>query len=110
VLEVIGALFALLGAAAFGLVSTYMSAVGISGLISAISGFGSMLLVIIGIILILGAYGLWIGHRWGYWLGVVIACLGVISIAILDAFGFIVGIVVLYYLTRKRVKKWFRIN
>lgn len=105
-LEVIAALFVLLGAAAFG----FIGALGIGSLIGAISGFGSALLVIIGIILLFGAYGLWLGHRWGYWLGIVVACLGIISIATLDVLGFVVGILVLYYLTRKRTKKWFRIN
>jgi uncharacterized membrane protein (DUF2068 family) len=106
VLEVISALFILLGAAAFG----FIGAIGIGSFMGAISGFGSVLLILIGIILLIGAYGMWDGDKWGYWFNVIIACLGILSIAILDVVGFVAGIIVLYYLTRKRVKKWFTVD
>jgi len=102
-LEVIGALFLFIGAGAFGIIST----LGLSRVIGAISGFGGTLLVIMGIILLISAYGLWEGHHWGWWLGMIVAVLGVISIGVFDVVGFIIGVLAFWYLTRRNIKKWF---
>ncbi|HIH50085.1 MAG: hypothetical protein ABSE71_00060 [Candidatus Micrarchaeaceae archaeon] len=103
-LYVIGAVFLFLIAGAFGLISS----LGLSGVIGAVSGFGSAVLVIAGLVLLVTAFGLWEGHHWGWWLALVVAVLSIISIGVLDVIGFIVGVLSFWYLTRKNIKKWFR--
>lgn len=70
------------------------------------SGFG-LVLVIIGLVELAVAYGYWTGKSWGWWLGIVGAVLDIVSIFSLNYFGFIIGIIMLYYLTRPNVKAWF---
>ncbi len=103
ILEVLGAFFVLLGVAAFSAVHL----LGLGSIIGIIAGFGGTLLLICGVILLFSAYGAWSGERWGWWLNMVIAGFLVLSIALLDILGFVIGLVMIYYLTRKYVKKWF---
>jgi hypothetical protein len=53
-------------------------------------------------------YGFWTGARWAWWLGLIGALLNIVSIIGANVFGFVIGIVMLYYLTRPHVKMWFR--
>ena len=46
----------------------------------------------------------------GWWLGMVISGFLVLTILFLDIPGCMVGIVMAYYLTRKRAKRWFKLN
>jgi len=103
-LYIISAVFLLLGAGAFGLVSM----LGLGGVIGVIAGFGSMMLVVVAIILLITAFGLWEGHHWGWWLAMIVAVLSIISIGVLDAVGFIIGVLSFWYLTRKSIRRWFR--
>jgi zinc-ribbon domain len=53
------------------------------------------------------AYGFWVGASWAWWLGFIGAILDIISIIALNVIGLIIGIVMIYYLTRPHVKMWF---
>ena len=77
------------------------------GLGFAIFGFG-FVFVIIGLIEFGVAYGYWVGASWGWWLGIIGAALDIISIVTFNFIGFIIGIIMIYYLTRAHVKAWFR--
>lgn len=59
------------------------------------------------------AYGLWTGAGWGWWLYVALLALGIVS-SVLSLPSGIVGIVIngliLYYMTRKRVKEYFGVG
>jgi hypothetical protein len=76
------------------------------GLIFSLFGFG-LIFVVFGLIELAVAYGFWTGASWGWWLGIIGAVLDLISIVTFDVIGFIIGIVMLYYLTRPHVKMWF---
>ncbi|SRR5579875_855562 len=87
---------------------------GLAGLVSiglgvgaSFFGFGSFF-VLIGLIELGVAFGFWTGAPWGWWLGIIGAVLDIISILSLNVLGLIIGIVILYYLTRPHVKAWFR--
>ena len=53
------------------------------------------------------AYAYWTGATWGWWLGIIAAILDILSIFSLNVISLIIGIVMLYYLTRPHVKVWF---
>ncbi len=103
-LYIIAAIFIFLGAGAFGFVST----LGLGGVVGVIAGFGSFVLVIVGLVLLATAFGLWEGHHWGWWLAMIVAVLSIISIGLFDVIGFVVGVLSFWYLTRKNIRKWFR--
>lgn len=67
----------------------------------------SILFVVFALIQFGIAYGFWVGATWAWWLGIIGAVLQVISIIGLDVIGLIIGIIMLYYLTRPHVKMWF---
>lgn len=77
-----------------------------SGLFLSMFGIG-FVIVIFGLIEFAVAYGFWVGAPWGWWLGIIGAALDIISIFSLNVFGLVIGIIMLYYLTRPHVKAWF---
>jgi uncharacterized membrane protein (DUF2068 family) len=91
--------------------AAFFSLVGSLGVLSlfigTIFGFGAVVLFIMGVLLLLTAYGFWKGTRWGWWLGIVISALCILSIAFVDIVGLIVGLIAAYYLTRPRIRKYF---
>lgn len=105
VLEVVAAFYAFLGVAAFSALRFF----GFRSAVMLISGFGGTILFIIGIILLFSAYGLWSGERWGWWTGIIVSIVLILSIALFDIPGFVLGLVLILYLTRDRVKKWFKV-
>jgi len=76
------------------------------GAISAALGIG-IVFVVIGLIEFGVAYGFWTGASWGWYLGIIGAILDIISIVTLNVVALIIGIIMLYYLTRPNVKTWF---
>ena len=82
-----------------------LAAIG-SGLFLSMFGIG-FVVVIFGLIEFAVAYGFWVGAPWGWWLGLLGALLDIISIFSLNVLGLLIGIVMLYYLTRPHVKAWF---
>jgi len=73
----------------------------------AFAGAAVGFLVIVGLISLAVAYGFWTGSGWGWWLGIILAILQIVSIFSLNVIGFIIGIIMVYYLTRPHVKAWF---
>ncbi|MGI0100736.1 MAG: hypothetical protein ACREBH_03420 [Candidatus Micrarchaeaceae archaeon] len=106
ILEIIAAIYVFLGVAAFSSIRLYE----ISGIVGIIAGFGDIILLVSGIVLLLSAYGFWHGSRWGWWLGIIISGVLILSIALLDIIGLVIGIVLVFYLTRANVKKWFKVS
>ena len=106
ILEAIAALFLFLGATAFSSIPFY----GMRGIISAIAGLGAIVLLISGVLLLFSAIGLWYGSRWGWWLELVLSGILILSITVIDVLGFVIGLVLIYYITRPNVKKWFRVS
>lgn len=98
-----------------------LASAGYSGLASLGAGTIATLLIIFGaVLLILGilylvvAVGFLGGKGWGWTLGLVVSVISIISniaqIAsgnVSSAFGLIIGIIILYYLTRPHVKAFF---
>ncbi len=77
------------------------------GLLLAVLGVG-FILILLGLVEFGVAYGFWTGASWGWWLGIIGAVLNILSIVSFDIVSFLIGFVMLYYLTRPHVKAWFR--
>lgn len=107
VLEIIGALFMFLGSAFFGAIGSLGL---VSVLLGAVFGFGALALLVAGLISLLTAYGFLKGEGWGWWLGMIVAGLSILSIALLNILGFVLGLIIAYYLTRPNVKRWFDVR
>lgn len=67
--------------------------------LAAIGGF----LALIGLLYFLVGWGFWNGAEWAWLLGIVLAVIGLLGFPI----GTLISIVILYYLTRPRVKRFF---
>ncbi len=111
ILQVIGGIF-WLGASA----SAFMGA-GVAAMVPVFGWLAGGILILLGLIaLFLGllsffvAYGLWGGRPWAWTLAILFAILGVIM-GILSLPGgilnILIGIVIIYYLTRPHVKTFF---
>jgi hypothetical protein len=77
-------------------------------LLPGLGGGIELLFVIFALLQFAIGYGLGTGATWAWWLGIIGAVLDIISIIGANVFGFIIGIIMLYYLTRPHVKMWFR--
>ena len=107
VLEVIAAIYLFLGAVSFSVIRHF---VGMSNFVRIVAGFGGFVLLVIGLLLLVSAYGLWSGGSWGWWLGIMLSGFLIFSIVFLDIIGLVLGLIMLYYLTRKHIKKWFAVS
>jgi hypothetical protein len=76
------------------------------GAVTAFTGIG-LIFVVIGLIEFGVAYGYWTGASWGWYLGIIGAILDILSIVTLNVVALLIGIIMLYYLTRPNVKVWF---
>jgi hypothetical protein len=94
VLEVIGGLYSILAGAAAGTI--------LGAIAPFLAAFGA-LFIVIGIINLVLAWGLYNGKSWARIVAMVFAVISLISIPI----GTIIGIIILYYLTRPHVKAFF---
>ena len=70
----------------------------------AILGGVGAALIIFALISFAVTYGMWTDTKWAWWLGIIVAVLDIISIVSLNVIGLIIGLVMLYYLTRPHVK------
>ncbi|MGI0092083.1 MAG: zinc-ribbon domain-containing protein, partial [Nitrososphaerales archaeon] len=75
--------------------------------IGSVTGIILILFVILGLIWFVGAYGFWVGANWAWWLGIILAVLSILSIISFNVVGLIIGLIVIYYLTRPHVRAWF---
>jgi hypothetical protein len=70
-----------------------------------------VVLVLIVAIVAISNIGIWFGKKWGYALTFLVALLNLVSFAFfIDAVSLIVGILLIYYVTRPLVKDWLRIK
>ncbi len=111
ILEVIGGLVLLGTGASLGVVGMMVGAVPYAGWF-----FGPIIFVFVAILVILGllsfviAYGLWTGKGWAWAIALVLAVIGIIiNLFSLPGgiIGIIIDVIIIYYLTRPHVKAFF---
>ncbi len=117
ILNILGGLLFLLAAAGSAFAGPFISAALPSSMLShasSILGIIGLFLAVLGIIFLIVGYGLWKGMNWAWWLSVILLALGVIAngLSLLSAnisaiLPFIIGAIILYYVTRPRVKSYF---
>jgi hypothetical protein len=118
VLQILGGIFFF----GFGIILLILAGfVGIAGFIPDVSAFpafigGTILGIIGGVMLVIGvlsfvvAYGYWNGLSWAWTIGIVITVIGLIVDLVSlpqSIIGLILSGIILYYLTRPNVKRWF---
>ncbi|MCS7145881.1 MAG: hypothetical protein RMJ28_05020 [Nitrososphaerota archaeon] len=119
VLEIIGGIIGLLGAAvflAFGALAGVVAGEGLGplgGLFAALGGIVGGLLLVLALVSFLLAYGFWTGKGWAWILGIIFSIIGIV-VGVVTIFGDLSGIVsivinglILFYLFRPNVKAWF---
>ena len=74
------------------------------------AGLGSGVLLVLSLLYLLVAYGLWNGQTWAWWLAVILAALDlVIALLSLNIASLIIPAIILWYLTRSHVKEYFNL-
>lgn len=101
----------LFGALAVFALSAVGSASGSGGFLIGVIGVAlEIFLVILSLISFAVAYSFWTGKAWGWWLGIILSGLQIISGLITFPAGILsvaLGVIILYYMTRPYVKVWF---
>jgi hypothetical protein len=97
ILEVIAAVYTLFAGAAAGTLLAFAAPV--------LAGLGG-LFILIGLVELLLAWGLYTGKNWARIVAIIFAILGLLAIPI----GTIISIIILYYLTRPHVKAFFGVR
>jgi uncharacterized membrane protein (DUF2068 family) len=67
--------------------------------------------IVIGLMVLLNAYGLWKGKSWAWWMSVALGILGAMSSVFLlptGAISLAIELAILYYLTRGQIRDYFR--
>ena len=67
--------------------------------------------IVIGVLVLLNAYGLWKGKSWAWWMSLAFALLGSLSSVFLlptGLVGLVVEATILCYLTRRQIRDYFR--
>ena len=103
ILTLLGGIFLLIFAAIAFAAGSLISSTGLGSIAAGIGAF----LIIFALISFAVFYGMWTGTKWAWWLGIIVAILDIISIISFNIIGLIIGIIMLYYLTRQHVKVWF---
>ena len=114
VLEALGGLAYLLGAAAMMALGAFAPMMEVPMFLSAIAGGFGVVLLVFAIISFVLAYGLFTGKAWAWFWSLVFAAIGIV-IAIIEAMGslgsailpIIIQLIIIYYLTRPHVKAFF---
>lgn len=84
-------------------------------LLKTLFGVAGLLILIFGMFFLVLSYGLWSGKSWAWWTYVVLLALGILSslflipILPLVSISLVIYVVVLYYMTRRNVRKYFGI-
>ncbi len=87
--------------------SFFTSLLPLSGRFTSIAAIAAAVIILIAILNLLLAYGLYNGKKWGWWLGIILGILYILSIFMLNILGLIAGIILVVYLTRKEPKEYF---
>ena len=107
-LGILGGLFVMAGGASFGMMYGQQGAVAAGAMAGA--GIG---MIIMGIVELVIAWGLWIGKVWSWWLTVIFSALGILSIFSGSASGVIsaaISAVILWYFFKPEVKDYFGVK
>jgi hypothetical protein len=115
ILSAIGAIFLLLGGLALVALSGFVGVAVGSGLLAGLGGVIGGVLVILGLLYFVIAYGFWSGKGWAWTLGVALMVISIIvNLAAVAGIGstgsivdIIINLVILYYLFRPHVKAFF---
>ena len=82
--------------------------------VSTLLDISAIMLIPIGILAILEAYGLWNGKRWGWWLTIVLTAIGlvfglmsILAGGVSSIFTVIVAVVIIYYMMQNSTKSYF---
>jgi uncharacterized membrane protein (DUF2068 family) len=71
----------------------------------------SAFFIVIGLLVLLNAYGLWKGKSWAWWMSLILSLLGALSSVFILPTGVVslaIELLILYYLTRGQVRDYFR--
>ncbi len=107
-LGILGGLFVVAGGASFGMMYGQQGAVAAGAMAGA--GMG---MIIMGIVELVVAWGLWIGKAWSWWLTVIFSALSILSIFSGSASGVIsavIAAVILYFFFKPEVKDYFGVR
>ena len=104
-LGILGGLFVMAGGASFGMMYGQQGAVAAGAMAGA--GMG---MIIMGIVELVIAWGLWVGKVWAWWLTVIFSALGVLSIFSRNIVGAVVAAVILYFFFKPEVKDYFGVK
>ncbi len=106
VLSIVFGIFALVGGGA--ILAMYADrGSALAGTLFGLLGATSILLGILGLLL---AWGLWVGKSWAWWITVILSALNVLSVFKGDIFGALVSAVVLYYIFKPDAKSYCGVN
>ncbi len=86
-------------------------------LVSLLMTVGSFVFVVIGLVNLVIAYGLWKGASWAWWIYLILLALGIVSSLFMlpqggvgmtqGIIGIIINGIIIYYITRPHVKEYF---
>lgn len=107
VLEALGGLV-LLGSGSFLLIFGSFSSVGAGFMVGAFAGALGGLLIILGLLSFIFAWGIWKGKGWAWTLTLIFTILGLIGALVsFNIISLLIDVIILYYLTRPQVKAFF---
>ncbi len=74
------------------------------------AGLGSGVLLVLALLYLLVAYGLWNGQTWAWWLSIILAAIDLVgALLALNIVTLVIAAVILWYLTRGHVKEYFNV-
>lgn len=105
VLAGIGGVMAILGGIFLGsVVQSY-------GFGAMMAGVGGSIMVVMGLVNLVIAYGLWSGFSWAWWLTVIFTGLNALmSLLSLNIIGLIIAAIILWYMMQGHVKGFFNVS
>ncbi|MEB3788180.1 MAG: DUF2127 domain-containing protein [Desulfurococcales archaeon] len=113
VLSGIGGILSILGGLALGAMAGAGGLAGMEGMegLGPLMAFGSTMAIIMGLINLVIAYGLWNGKSWAWWLTVVFAALNALmSLVSMMIVSLVIAAVIIWYMLRPHVKAFFNIS
>ncbi len=113
VLSGIGGILAILGGLALGAMAGAGGLSGMEGMegLGPLMAYGSTMAIIMGLINLIIAYGLWNGKSWAWWLTVVFAALNALmSLVSMMIVSLVIAAVIIWYMLRPHVKAFFGVS